>query len=229
MNSPRCLLLLAIVPLSSWAQGTAQPTAFENAVAGVANYGREVSDRYEADVAQARSAVEAGQGAADAYGAGAEAYNALNDLDRQLDDAMAEPRGNAPPIPASCVRREGCEDCYSEAYERLGRARVLLARAQTIYKATHRFAAASVALGDNLAPSTREAALVWQAQKPAIERSLATFDQAYDRKIEAMLGNLKEVLQMISRCEAQYYNNPDWYTRYGFMYLEFMAARYTRN
>lgn len=229
MKSTLLLLLFAGSALLLRAQGTAQPTDFENSVADVADYARSVSDRYENDVATARSAIETGQSVSDTVDAGTEAHDALSDLDRELDAATGEPRGNAPPIPASCVRRDGCEECYSEAYERLGRARVLLARAQTLYKATHRFAASSVALGDNLAPSTREAALVWQAQKPGIERSLATFDQAYDRKIEAMLGNLKEVLLMISECEERHYNNPDWFTRYGFMYLEFMKTRYERN
>ena len=39
-----------------------------------------------------------------------------------------------------------------------------------------------------------------------------------------MLAVLRQALQEVSDCEARFYRNPDWYTRFGFMYFEFMQA-----
>lgn len=180
------------------------------------------------DYADAAAGTGLGGPGAPAEGA-ADAHDAATDLDRELDGAARQPNPGAPELPVSCVGSQDCENCYRPAYEQIARSRILLARAKALYDATHRFATAAQAMGDNLAPSTREAAFIWQAQKPGIARSLAQFDAAYDRKIADMIAVLRQALQEVSECEARFYNNPDWYTRFGFMYYEFMQAHYKRS
>lgn len=167
-------------------------------------------------------------GAASATGGTVDADQALSDLDRQLDQALGDPDTAPPPLPGSCLEREGCAECMERPTEQLARSRVLLARARALWEATHKYAVSAQALGDNLAPSTREAAFIWQAQKPKIAASLAQLDAAYDRKIAAMLAPFKAALQEIDGCERRFYNNPDWFARFGFIYYEFMESRYKR-
>jgi len=167
-------------------------------------------------------------GGASTVAGAVDAHGALGDVDRAVESALDDPGGSPPPVPASCLTRDGCEECFERPYEQLGRSRVLLARARAVFDATHRFATAATALGDNLAPSTREAALVWQFQKPKIAASLTQFDATYDRKIADMLAVLRRTLEEIGQCEARFYNNADWYARFGFIYFEFMQSRYRR-
>jgi hypothetical protein len=44
-----------------------------------------------------------------------------------------------------------------------------------------------------------------------------------------MLPNLRGALDALGKCEEKYFNEPDWYDRYGFMYYTFMADRYKRS
>ncbi len=158
-----------------------------------------------------------------------EGHNALADLDRQLDGALDDPEPDVPPVPAGCLARgAACEECYGRAYEQLARSRLLLLRARALFDATHRFASAAQAHGDNVAPSTREAAIVWEMQKPRIRASLAQFDATYDRKIADMLAVVQQTLRDIALCEKLYYETQDWYERFGFIYFEFLQARYQR-
>ncbi len=166
--------------------------------------------------------------AADIVGGAADASDALGDLDREIDNAMSQPEPGNPTIPVSCQGSDDCAECYERAYTQLARQRILLARLQSLYVATHRFAETSQTLGDSIAGLHPQAGVGWGPQKLRISSSLANFDAAYDRKREAMLGVLKDALIAIGECEARHFNNRDWFTRYGFMYLEFMSTRYSR-
>jgi hypothetical protein len=135
-----------------------------------------------------------------------DAGDALNDLDRELENAASPTDPGAPTIPVSCQGNDECAECYEAAYTQLARQRVLLARLQSIYVATHRFAESSQGLGDSIAGLHPQAGVGWWPQKQRVRASLANFDAAYDR----------------------HFNNPDWFSRYGYMYLEFMSARYSR-
>jgi len=229
----RVVFALAFViaaPTASFAQ--ANPMAWEQAMSDLRSSMQEWAENYGGLVDEAMGPLGGAHALAtqmtDAVQTVFEGYGALSDLDRQLDGALGEPEANAPPVPVSCLGREGCQACFGSAYLQLARSRVLLLRARAIFDATHRFATAAQALGDNLAPSTREAAFVWQMQKPRIAASLGAFDQSFDRKIADMLAVVRRTLQELSECEGRYYNNPDWYQRYGFVYFEFLQARYTR-
>ena len=239
MNARALSLAFAAVLLcasSALGQGYGQPTPWEQALGDLRSQaedwandvGRNAAEGVEhamGGAAQAHQQVSEGMETASTM---MEGHNALSDLDRQLDGALDQPEPGTPPVPASCVGREGCAECYAGVYERLARSRLLLARARALFDATHRFANAAQAVGDNLAPSTREAAFVWEMQKPRIAASLGQFDAAYDRKIADMLAALRRTLQDISECEGRFYNNPDWYQRFGFVYHEFLKSRYER-
>jgi len=241
MNARRVVAALAVVlsavtAADASAQGYGGPMPFESALGDLAgraaDWGGSVADTASTGVrdamgapAEAHRQVSEGREAAETAAEGA---SALSDLDRELDHALDQPEPGTPPVPSSCVGREGCAECFGRTYLQLARSRVLLARARALYDATHRFSTAAQAVGNSLAPSTREAAFVWEFQKPRIAESLKAFDQTYDRKIADMLAALRRNLQEIGECEAQFYNNPDWYQRYAFIYFEFMKSRYER-
>ncbi len=234
----RILLLAAAVVLvasarDAGAQGLGSPLNWEQALADMhgraSEWANDYGDLVDDAMGGMAGAHEAASSAADTASTMMDGHDAMTDLDRELDGALDQPEPGAPPVPASCVGREGCGDCFSRAYEQLARSRILLARARSLYDATHRFANAAQAVGDNLAPSTREAAFVWEMQKPRIAASLGQFDAAYDRKIADMLAALRRALEAIGECEARFYNNPDWYRRFGFIYYEFLKSRYQRS
>lgn len=202
--------------------GPHYPPGFDDGVAAARR-------AYDFANAMAPDAVATGRSANGTADAAGNTFDTMNDLDREVDAAASGVEAGAPPVPASCLGREGCEECYQRPYEQLARSRILLARARALHAATHRFAKAAQAFGDGVAPSTREAAIVWHYQKPKIAASLAQLDATYDRKIADMLAVLKRTLEEIAACEARFYQNPDWYQRYGFMYFEFMQARYQRD
>lgn len=154
--------------------------------------------------------------------------SALSDMDRALDDARSRVETDSPPIPLSCQGNEACMACYRDALEQLARQRILLARLHAIYVATHRFADSAKTTGDGFAGLHHAAGVGWHYQKLRVARSLVTFDQTYDAKFEAMMEVLREVLMEIDRCEAEHFNNRDWFARFGFMYYEFLDVRYRR-
>lgn len=174
---------------------------------------------------QAGSAARA---VADAMNNALDTESALSDMDRALDDARSRIDTDSPPIPVSCDGNAACMDCYHEALEQLARQRILLARLNAVYVATHRFADTARATGDSLAGIHPAGGVGWHGQKIKIAKSLDVFDQTYDKKFEGMMKVLREALMKIDACEAKHFNNRDWYTRFGFMYYEFLEARYRR-
>ena len=61
-----------------------------------------------------------------------------------------------------------------------------------------------------------------------ILETFKTVQEKYDDKYEELMEKLKAALEAIARCEETVYEEKDWYQRYGFVYYEFMAARYQR-
>ncbi len=71
--------------------------------------------------------------------------------------------------------------------------------------------------------------LAWQYSKKGIEESLTKLGRTYDEKYRGLMQNLQATLRKISDCEAQFFDEQDWYDRYGFIYYTFMADRYKRD
>jgi hypothetical protein len=236
-------LLFAALPANVQAWGTSDPLADpwvpqpglgEQAANWVSDVLEQHADALDSGTAQflgdlvGGGAGSAAANAATRSGEAADASNALSDMDRALDESRSRVETDSPPIPLSCEGNAACMECYRGALEQLARQRILLARLHAIYVSTHRFADTSRTMGDGLAGLHSAAGVGWHYQKLRISRSLTTFDQTYDAKFEAMMEVLREVLMDIARCEEEHFNNRDWFTRFGFMYYEFLDARYRR-
>lgn len=72
------------------------------------------------------------------------------------------------------------------------------------------------------------AGLAWQNQRKVIEAQQKRLDDAYDNKRPELMDALRESLEGIAQCEEQYFQNPDWYNRFAFMYYQFIDQKYQR-
>jgi len=155
-----------------------------------------------------------------------DSYNTLTDRDPSYDPNYTPP--GAPRVPSNCQGTEGCGDCYRAAYGDLNRLRIELERIRAAYQNTKDFADKSVAFGDTVSPIHGVSGLAWQTEKTKILLAEQQLQQTYDAKIASMMPKLEAALRKIGECEQKFFNTPDWYDRYGFIYYTFMADRYKR-
>ena len=170
--------------------------------------------------------------AVETYQKGKEAYNKASLLDPPTD-GDAEKNYNPPGMPTmpiSCEKnnKKGCEECYKDAYEKLRKLRIYFEQLRTIYAATDDFTKAQIAFGDGIAGSVGVGALRWNVERNRIQNSFKNFKNAYKKKYNELLGRLENVLKEIGKCEAKYFGNEDWYSRYGYVFLSFIAMYYQR-
>jgi hypothetical protein len=157
---------------------------------------------------------------------GTDLFNAM----QTLDNGECVPDfnlGAGALMPSSCSSREGCEDCYMDAKQRLKRVRKGMARMRCIYMNTRNFRDKALSFGDNVAGLHGAMGLVWQGQRRGIEKSYATFEASYDRKYSEFIGSLHEALLAINTCENRF-GTRDWYQKFGFMFEEIMKEKYKR-
>ncbi len=135
-----------------------------------------------------------------------------------------------PTMPISCEKnnKKGCEECYKDAYEKLRKLRRYFEQLRTIYAATDDYTKAQIAFGDGIAGSAGVGALQWNVERTKIQKSFNDFKKAYKEKYNELLGRLENVLKEIGQCEAKYFGNEDWYSRYGYVFLSFIAMYYQR-
>lgn len=173
-----------------------------------------------------------------------EAYEKLSDADADAEPEL-DPEG-MPRMPSHCapsstddggdltmdageVRdREGCE-CFKKAYERLRFVRRQFEKLRRVYVSTRNYVDWAKAFGDDVSAIHGAAGLAWQAQKLSIMKSMDELRQSYDEQYERGMESLKTALDMIARCEAEHFDEPDWFNRFGFIYYQFMAERYRRS
>jgi hypothetical protein len=155
-----------------------------------------------------------------------ESYKGLSAGDSGFDPTYNPP--GAPEIPTSCPEGSSgsCQTCYADAYDSLNRVRFNLERLRAVRGSTEEFYRASTSFGDNVSGIHGVAGLAWQAERRKIEASFKNFQNVYGKKHAQLMGDLKAALERIAVCEAKYYNEPDWYSRFGFMYYTFMESRY---
>lgn len=178
-------------------------------------------------------------GAKKAYAAAEKAYEAYKGYQELMEqyehltpkdgpfDPQYQPPGT-PEIPSSCAGSNKCGQCFEDAQGKLTSVRIRFEKLRVLYGSTKAWIARALAFGDNMASAVGVGGLAWQTERTKVEASVANLDRSYDNKYNELLGTLKEALQAIATCEAQHYNNPDWYDRYGFMFYSFMADRYQR-
>jgi hypothetical protein len=155
-----------------------------------------------------------------------ETFAPLTAEDKGYDPNYNPP--GSPQIPSHCAGSNGCGDCYQTAYDELNAVRYRFEKLRRVYQSTKSFTAAALSFGDNAASIHGIAGLAWQTERRKIEQSIKNLDASYDGKYEELVGVLQKAIQHIGQCEAQYYKEPDWYNRYGFIYYSFMADRYRR-
>jgi len=188
--------------------------------------------RLESDLATARSAASTGleqynygRGVVDSYRELRDAYRNLNARDAAFDPST--PPDGAPGLPVSCTQQE-CVACYRDAQTSLNRAMFTLGRLRTIFLRTKTFVDKAIAFGTSGSSIHAVQGLAWQQEKKKIEDTMDGMNKAYDKKKPELMGGLKSALDKIAVCEAEHFHNPDWYNRFGFMYYQFMNARYAR-
>ena len=120
-----------------------------------------------------------------------------------------------------------CATCYENAYKKLNDVRKRLAKLKCLGNSTKNYVTAAFAFGDSVASVHAVQGLAWARERKAISESYTKFKAAYDLKYKELMGVLLEAMNDVSECEAKS-GNPDWFQRYGFMYVEFMAERYKR-
>jgi len=155
-----------------------------------------------------------------------ESYSTLNPDDSRFDPDYDPP--GSPEVPISCGENAECQSCYERAQGNVNFVRVQFEKLRAIYDATKTMADNAVAFGDNVSGIHGALGLGWQAQRVGILQSVESLGRTYDSKYEDLLASLKRSLDQIAACEAEHFDTPDWYNRFGFIYYQFMAARYSR-
>ncbi len=154
-----------------------------------------------------------------------ESYRGLHGADATCMNLSA---GGAPPLPSNCAEGSACGQCFTDGRRQMNGMRVNLERLRCTYQAYKRFVDAAVAFGDNASGVHAVSGLAWQAERAGIMKEFDKLNRTYDTKYGQMMPNLERALQKIGQCEAQHFNNPDWYNRFWFIYYTFMADRYKR-
>lgn len=166
-----------------------------------------------------------------------QASDASSLLDKAIDGTL-EPdldgfsRGQ-PDTPMSLCRGRTtggaeCEQCFAAAGETLANARYNLEKLRVHALATKNYVSTKIAVGDGLSGITGIAALEWQKQRSGINKQFDKFKITYDGKYEEMMKGLQTAMTRYDTCESQF-GERDWYNRFGFLYVQFMADKYKRN
>ena len=152
-----------------------------------------------------------------------ESWRALSDIDGRC--TLSDP---GPQIPSSCGEAGSkCYACYERATGALNANRATLHRAWCITHTNLSMARSAMAFGDSSSGIHGVAGLSWSlGGKPQIEEATRSLRATYDRRqgdfIRAIDGNLKS----LGKCEAEHFGERDWYTRFGYMYLDHLRLRY---
>lgn len=120
-----------------------------------------------------------------------------------------------------------CATCYEAAYKKLNDVRKRLAKLKCLGNSTKSYVNAALAFGDNVSSVHAIQGLAWQRQRKEISDSYTKFKAAYDAKYKELMTALVDSMNDVAACEAKN-GNPDWFQRFGFMYVEFMAEKYKR-
>lgn len=176
-------------------------------------------------VADAADGLPAQSGAAGLAQQALAHYKTLSDKDKGLDPDYKSP--GAPDVPSQCMEDAQCRPCYTQAQATVDRARVDLEKVRSISEFTHKLVVQGEGLMNGVGSmSGGPAAIQASVETFKTEASLKDFDEKVKAKNQQLLENVQKGLQAIGACEAQFYKTDDWYNRYGFMYYQFILARY---
>lgn len=157
----------------------------------------------------------------------------IQELERKIDaltpqDADCIPgrdSGRTPPLPSLCAGDPDCEACFAAARAEIEVVQGLFGRLNAIYRSTQDFARIQVRKGDLLAATYPGSiaganfnALAWEKEKISIEKSLSDMDRAYVAKFAELRDRVDVQLRNLAECEKKY-GVPDWYERFGMLYI----------
>lgn len=133
-----------------------------------------------------------------------------------------------PRIPSFCVEVDGeCASCFSAARGKFNKTRYRFERLQNIYDCYMHYFDTAIKFGDDVSSYHGVAGLAWQTKKFELLKELKKLDVAYDQKRVELLNELQDSLIELDRCEQEH-GLPDWYDRFGSIFLDFMENAYHR-
>ncbi|HLS84060.1 MAG TPA: hypothetical protein VK016_05285 [Arenimonas sp.] len=152
-------------------------------------------------------------------------WEALDSEEAACGSAYSDSSG--PTVPSRCAEGEDCLRCYEEAVSKINFNRFYIERARCITAANVRMANSAMAFGDSASGIHAVTGLAWQLEgKPQIQEAVEKLKRTYTEKAAVYLRNLEGSLKALGRCEAEHYGEEDWYQRYGWVYHNFMKAKY---
>lgn len=160
------------------------------------------------------------------YSSARDLYDAMQTLDRGecTPDFTVDSRAV---MPSTCQGNQECTSCFQDALAKINFVRQGLGRMRCIWINTKALTDYAVSFGDNVAGLHGAMGLVWQNERAGIIGSYNHFKQTYDRKYTDFMGSLNSALMEMDACERQF-GMPDWYQRFGYMFLEIMKEKYKR-
>jgi len=155
-------------------------------------------------------------------------FGALSDLDRELSNRIQDDH-SGPEVPSSCSGGGSgaqCAECFRRAYGEVNFTRITLERLRTIVSRTLAYIRAAEGFGDSVSGVHGISGLSWQYAKADVEKAKRDFIASSRTKYDGLIGNMRRALDMVAACERDNFHNPDWYSRYGFMYFQFVKESY---
>lgn len=144
-----------------------------------------------------------------------------------------------PAIPSFCAEEEegalgnvqegtmDCARCFQEARDEFNQVRYNLEQLRIIFGCTMSFSKKAISFGDNTSGVHGVSGMAWQVQRAKIEASVDQMKKAYDQKYEELIQKLQKAMMELAICEEEF-GTPDWYDRFGYMYMEFVEMAYRR-
>ncbi|WP_338357585.1 hypothetical protein [Yeosuana marina] len=133
-----------------------------------------------------------------------------------------------PRIPSFCVEDDGeCASCFSAARGKFNKTRYRFERLQNIYDCYSNYFDTAIKFGDDFSSYHGIAGLAWQTKKFELLKEIKKLDVAYDKKRVELLNDLQDSLIELDKCEQEH-GLPDWFDRFGSIFLDFMENAYHR-
>ena len=169
-----------------------------------------------------------------------ELFEALTPKDEELEPKYA----GMPGIPTSCVSAipKGtataigdvdwagpCGECFAQAHDSVANTLMRFEKLRRMNAQTKDIYDKSLAFGDAMSGAGGfRTALGWQKIRKGITEQMDKYYEVYDDKVEELSAALVSSMKTVAACEAQYFNNPSWYDRYGFMFVTPIVDRHKR-
>lgn len=126
------------------------------------------------------------------------------------------------------AKRDACKACFTPAYAQLNAVRKKLENNRIVLANYTRVMNAIDDAGRGLGGMHGGLGIVYMQRKVEWDQQRQQIAGIYDQRYVALLAELQAALRKIEACEGSVNALESWYDRFGFMYYEFMAARYRR-